>query len=240
VLVRVPEMPVMTTVKVPVAAAPRAVRVNTLELLVLLGLNVAVTPLGNADADKLTLALKPFCEVTVTLLVPLAPWKTLRLLGDADNVKLPALFTARVMMTVLVRKPDVPATVTLTTPMLAALLAVNVSVLLFRVLAGLNEAITPLGRPDADKLTLLAKPFCGLTVIVVVPLPPRVMLRLLAEAEREKLGMGPPVGQLLTRFVALTVPIPVAKSQPVIVPYAGLKELLALDRTPCVPGPEGS
>jgi hypothetical protein len=30
----------------------------------------------------------------------------------------------------------------------------------------------------------------------------------------------PAYGQLLTRFAALTVPIPVAKSHPVVVPYA--------------------
>jgi len=35
------------------------------------------------------------------------------------------------------------------------LLAVKVSVLLLGVLLGLNDAVTPLGRPDADKLTLL-------------------------------------------------------------------------------------
>ena len=60
VLVRLPDVPLMMTEKVPVSAAPPAARVSTLEPLVLLGLNDAVTPLGNPDADKLTLALKPF------------------------------------------------------------------------------------------------------------------------------------------------------------------------------------
>ena len=52
------------------------------------------------------------------------------------------------------------------------LVAVKVSVLVVVVEAGLNEAVTPAGRPDADRLTLLVKPFRGLTVTVSVPLLP--------------------------------------------------------------------
>ena len=119
---------------------------------------------------------------------------------------------------VLVNVPDVPVMVTLATPMAAVLLAVSVNVLVFVALAGLNEAVTPAGRPDADRLTLLLKPFSGLTVIVFAALLPCVRVMLLCDVERKKPGMGPPVGQLFTKFVALSVPIPVAKSQPVSVP----------------------
>jgi len=89
VLVKPPDIPVMVTEAVPVAAVPLAVRVNVLVLVVLLGLNDAVTPLGRPDADKLTLPLKPFCGVTVMVLTPLAPCVMLRLLGDAERVKFP-------------------------------------------------------------------------------------------------------------------------------------------------------
>ena len=89
VLVKPPDIPVMVTEAVPVAAVPLAVRVNVLVLVVLLGLNDAVTPLGRPDADKLTLPLKPFCGVTVMVLAPLAPCVMLRLLGDAERVKFP-------------------------------------------------------------------------------------------------------------------------------------------------------
>ena len=81
-----PDAPVMVAVTVPVAAALLAVRVNVLVPVVLLGLNDAVTPPGKPDADKLTLPLKPFCGVTVMVLVPLAPWTTVRLLGEAESV----------------------------------------------------------------------------------------------------------------------------------------------------------
>jgi hypothetical protein len=37
---------------------------------------------------------------------------------------------------------------------------------------GLKEAVTPLGNPDADKLTLPLKPFSGATVMVLEPLNP--------------------------------------------------------------------
>jgi hypothetical protein len=86
VFVKLPEVPVMVTVNVPVVAVLLAVRVSVLVLVVLLGLNDAVTPLGRPEADKLTLALNPFCGATVIVLVPLAPWATVKLLGDADRV----------------------------------------------------------------------------------------------------------------------------------------------------------
>ena len=76
VFVELPEIPVMVTVTVPVAAVLPAVSVNVLVLVVLLGLNDAVTPPGKPDADKLTLPLKPFCGVTVMVLVPVVPCAT--------------------------------------------------------------------------------------------------------------------------------------------------------------------
>ena len=55
--------------------------------------------------------------------------------------------------------PDAPAMVMVTVPSAAVLLAVSVSVLVVGVLVGLKDAVTPLGRPEADKLTLPLKPF---------------------------------------------------------------------------------
>jgi hypothetical protein len=85
---------------------------------------------------------------------------------------------------VLVKPPDVPVMVTVTVPVAAVPLAVSVNVLVLVVLLGLNNAVTPLGKPDADKLTLLLKPFCGVTVMVLAPLLPWTTLRLLGEVER--------------------------------------------------------
>ncbi len=84
--------------------------------------------------------------------------------------------TVRVIVVVFVKLPDVPV--------VAALVAASVNALVMVAGFGLNDALTPLGRPEADKLTLPLKPFCGVTVIVLVPVLPCMMLRLLGDAER--------------------------------------------------------
>jgi hypothetical protein len=91
-----------------------------------------------------------------------------------------------VTVVVLVKPADEPVRVTVTVPVAAVPLAVSVNVLVLTVLLGLNDAVTPLGRPDADKLTLPLKPFCGVTVMVLAPLAPWVMLRPLGDAESVK------------------------------------------------------
>jgi len=78
--------------------------------------------------------------------------------------------------------------VTVAVPVVAVLLAVRVSVLEVVAEAGLNEAVTPVGRPEADRPTLPVKPFSGVTVTVPVPLPPWVILTLFGDAERLKSG----------------------------------------------------
>jgi hypothetical protein len=95
----------------------------------------------------------------------------------------------REIAVVFVKLPDTPVMVTVTVPVIAVLPAVSVNVLLLAVLLlavllGLNDAVTPPGRPDADKLTLLLKPFCGVTVMVLAPLPPCMIVKLFGDAER--------------------------------------------------------
>src|SRR5512146_3019518 len=72
-LVRLPEVPLIVTVAVPVLAVLLAVRVSVLVLVALLGLKDAVTPLGKSEAARLTLPLNPFWGAIVIVLVPLAP-----------------------------------------------------------------------------------------------------------------------------------------------------------------------
>jgi hypothetical protein len=108
----------------------------------------------------------------------------LTLLGDAESEKFAPPLTINEIVVLLDKLPDIPVTVTVTVPIVAVPLAVNVSVLEAIAGFGLNDAVTPLGRPEADKLTLLLKPFCGITVIVLVPLVPCAMLKLFGEAKR--------------------------------------------------------
>src|SRR5216683_1689271 len=134
---------------------------------------------------KLPLLLKPFCAVTVMALVPVVPCDIVKLLGDAESAKFGGAFTVRETVVLFVKLPDEPVTVTVTVPVVAVLLAVSVNVLLLAVLLGLNDTVTPLGRPEADKLTLLLKPFNGVTVMVLLaPLAPCTIVTLLGEADR--------------------------------------------------------
>jgi hypothetical protein len=64
---------------------------------------------------------------------------------------------------VSIRVPEVPVIVTVASPVAAALLAVSVRVLEPLVGFGENDAVTPLGRPDAARLTLPVNPYWGTT-----------------------------------------------------------------------------
>ena len=120
-------------------------------------------------------------------------------------------------MTWLFRLPEAPVMVTGKVPTPAPTVTDTVKRLV--VVAGFvpKAALTPLGRPDAVKPTGLLNPFRGLIVMVVeLPLP-WTTVKLVDNAEREKPGCDD-TGQLFTKLAALMVPIPVAKSQPMLVP----------------------
>jgi hypothetical protein len=86
--------------------------VTTLELVEAVGLNVAVTPVGWPVAAKVTLPANGLTSVTVMVSVPLAPWATVRLAGEAERLKLPRPVTVSVMEVVTgVSVPEVPVTV---------------------------------------------------------------------------------------------------------------------------------
>jgi len=107
--------------------------------------------------------------------------------------------------------------VTAAVPVVALLLAARVSALVVVAEVGLNEAVTPLGRPEADRLTLPVKPFCGATVTVPAPVPPWVMLTLFGDADRVKSGAAFTVR--LTVAVCVRLPdVPVIVT--VLVPVA--------------------
>jgi hypothetical protein len=164
-----------------------AVSVKVLVFMVLAGLNEGVTPLGRPETDKLTLPLKPLSGFTVIVLAPLEPCAMVRLLGEAESVKFGGGLTVRDSVVELDRLPDEPVMVTVAGPVVAVLVAVSVNVLALVVLVGLNDALTPVGRPDADKLTLPLKPLSGLMEMVLVPLAPWTMVKVLGDVESVKL-----------------------------------------------------
>jgi hypothetical protein len=86
-LVKLPLVPVIVNSTLPVLAVPLAVRVKILEVVMGFGLKDAVTPLGRAETDRLTLPPKPFSSVTPMVVVTLDPWLRLKLFGDAESTK---------------------------------------------------------------------------------------------------------------------------------------------------------
>jgi hypothetical protein len=175
-----PDVPVTVTVAAPVVAVALAVNVSVLVLVAGFGLNAAVTPVGRPDAENVTVPLNPFKGVIVILLVAVLPSITLTAAGEAARVNAGVTFSAIVV--VCVRLPDVPVIVTVAVPVVAVPLTVNVSVLVAVVGFGLNAAVTPVGKPDAASVTSPLKPFSGVTVIVLVPVPPCTTVTAVGEA----------------------------------------------------------
>src|SRR5260370_1403709 len=88
------------------------------------------------------------------------------------------------IVVVFVKLPEIPVTVGRPLPVAASCVHAKGKLLFLAVRLGLNVAVPPLGRPDADKLALPLKPPWGLTVIVLVPFVPWTTLRLFGEADR--------------------------------------------------------
>jgi hypothetical protein len=96
----------------------------------------------------------------------------------------------RLMVVVGAKVPEVPVMVIVPLPVAAEELAVNVSVLFNTVLAGLNEAVTPVGNPEAARFTLPEKPFAGTTLIVTEPLAACCKVTAPGDDESENDGGG--------------------------------------------------
>ncbi len=156
------------TVLVPTAAAEVAVNVAVLVVLVEAALNEAVTPAGKPEAVSATALVKPVLGVTVMVLVPAAPCATLNVEVEAVSEKAAGGATVKVTGTVELSEPDLPVTVTVAAPVAALALAVKVNVLVLPVLAGLNDAVTPAGSPEAVRATAPVNPFLGETEIEAV------------------------------------------------------------------------
>src|SRR5271163_5076502 len=109
VATRASEVPVIVAVAVTGRAEAAAVSVSVLLVVVGLVPHTAVTPLGRPDATRVTLPVKPFTSVTVTVLgTPAAPGVGVRMAGEAESVKSGVALTVRAIVVVAVRPPEVP------------------------------------------------------------------------------------------------------------------------------------
>jgi hypothetical protein len=129
VSVRLPDVPVIFTVALPVAAALEADSVTVLVLDVELALNEAVTPAGRPEAVRVTFALNPFSGLTVIVALAVFPCARLRLADEEESVKVGGGTIVTPMVTVLVTPAEVPVTVMVELPAAAAVLAARFSVL---------------------------------------------------------------------------------------------------------------
>ena len=111
-------------------------------------------------------------------------------MGEAESEKsgVATAFTVSETVVVWVKAPEVPVIVTVEVPVVAVELALNVSKLEDVVGLVPKVAVTPAGRPEAERVTLPVKPPLGVTVIVELPLLPCVTVKLLGEADSEKFG----------------------------------------------------
>ena len=85
--VRLPEVPVMVTVNVPSAAELLAASVRTLDAVVGLVPNDAVTPVGRPEAARVTLPLNPPAPATAIMSVALLPEATIKVEGAGESSK---------------------------------------------------------------------------------------------------------------------------------------------------------
>ena len=113
------------------------------------------------------------------VLVPLLPFATVNGLGAAFRLKSPKGTTVSAIVVVAVRPSSVPVILMVNVPVVAVMLTVNANVLLLIAGFGLSDAVTPLGRPDTERLTGL---FWGAIRIVLAPVSPCVMLTLFGVA----------------------------------------------------------
>jgi len=157
VAVSEPEVPVIVTFAVPATAELLAVKVKMLVPLVGFVPHNAVTPLGTPVTARLTLPVNPLMGITTIVDIAEVPRLTERMDGEAASVKL-GLWMVKAKLVVCVKLPEVPVTVTVDVPTVAELLAVSVNTLLPVVGFVPHDAVTPLGKPAATRLTLPVNP----------------------------------------------------------------------------------
>jgi hypothetical protein len=213
------EVPWIVIVEVPVAAALLAVRVSRLLPVVGLVANAAVTPLGIPDAVRVTAPANPPTSVTWMVSVPPASRPIVNVDAEGASVKLPpAPVTVTAMLVVAVSVPEVPVAVTVDVPTGAVVLAVSVSTLAVVVGSVANEAPTPEGRPEAERVTEPVKPPTSVTVMVTVQLPPWGMVQVIGEALIVKLPADDTTvtGNVTIVVIVPEVPVMVAVKLPTV------------------------
>jgi hypothetical protein len=174
-----------------VEGVAEAVAVNVRTLVVPVtdcGKNAATTPDGMPVAVRATVPVNPPARAMETLATAVPPGAMVRPVGVTKTEKSCTFgFTVRLIATVWTIDPLVPVTTTVAGPVVAVREAVSVRrVLAPVVLGGVNTGVTPAGSPLAVKATAPANPPVRVIEIVLVPLVPRIKIRLGGAADRVK------------------------------------------------------
>jgi hypothetical protein len=186
-----------------------------------------VAPLGTVTAMLVALQLDGVATapLNVTVLVPWLDPKFVPVIvtdvPTGPEVGLRPVILGLVVVTVkLTPLLACPPTVTTTFPVPAPLGTVATMLVALQLV---GVATVPL---NVTALAPCVDPKFVPVIVTDVPTGPELGLTLVM------LGVSGGFGQLLARLAALTLPIPVAKSQPVAAPYAGLYVRFEVESTP--------
>ena len=165
--------------------AVELVAFKVITLLPVAGLeeNVAVTPLGKPDAARVTPPVKQADCVGVMVTVPLLPSAIDRAAGEDVSKKLSEIAPSivRAIGVVASSEPETPVIAMLYVPTLTAQPVVSMSTLLPVVGLVPKVAVTPLGRPEAARVTLPLNGLMSVTLMVSVMLLPGPIVRAVTE-----------------------------------------------------------
>ena len=200
-----------------------ALNVSALVVLVVGALKAAVTPAGTPVAASDTLPLELLRPETL-MVAPALPFAgSVRL--PADDAMLNVCFAiVSAMGVVLVVPPEVPCTVAVYVPGIAALLAVNVTVFWVPVAAEANAAVTPAGKPEVLNATpreLALKP--ATVISLAAPALSAETVRALGEDERVKLDAGIVTAMVVLPVIFPEVPVTTTMKLPATAVLLGVK-----------------
>ena len=136
--------------------------------------NAPVTPAGAPSSASATSPVNPPVRATPIAVIPLAPAAMLTAAGVEVNVTAGVAaavsVSAKLAVCVVTPVPDA-LMVTVLTPGVAVPATARLSVLVVEpaaIMAGVNVAVTPTGRPVAESVTASVKPFDRVIVIGTV------------------------------------------------------------------------
>lgn len=206
---KLPEVPVMTNCDTLAAVAAATFSVIVEPVVVLAGLNVAVTPEGSPLTVNATVPLNPDCGATAIVAVPVLPEPMVKLDTGDVSLKPGAAATVSAMLVCAVTAPTVPVMVTVAVPAAALEAAESFNVL------PVNAAVTPAGSVPTENVGVPANPFSAVTPMALLADAPGAMLMVDGLAASVKLGPALIVRLTLTELTLVPdVPVMVIELVP--------------------------